>query len=235
MYLKEVSFRLPFYSLNSGVILESPDSIGNDRKRTVCISGHREKSIIPYQNNYACYDITVQTVRCLLERYLDLAYLNGYDTFISGLAVGADLWGAEYIADCRRNGKSMSLIGVMPYLHHSDKFPQEYTDLLYKVEKEADKLILMSSNPDIKYCYSPTNKNESRTLYRDRNYFMVDHSSAVIAFLNDGNYYSGTSQTVNYAVRKNLNICRFGIDTVYSLIDRYKNIDKIKNAIQNIV
>lgn len=233
--MKEVSFRLPFYSLISGVILESPENIGNDRKRTVCISGHREKSIIPYQNDYAYYDITIQTVRSLLERCIDLAYINGYDTFISGLAVGADLWGAEYITECRRNGRKMNLIGIMPYLHHSDNFPKNYKDILYDVEKQADKLILMSPNPDIKYCYSPSNVNESRTLYRDRNYFMVDHSSAVIAFLNDKNSHSGTSQTVNYAVRKNIGICKFGIDKAYSLIKKYKSIDKIKNAVQNIV
>ncbi len=235
MYLKEVIFDLSFYSLTSGVILENPESIKNDRKKTICISGHREKSIIPYQNNYAYYDITIKTVRCLLERYLDLAYLNGYDTFISGLAVGADLWGAEHIVNRRRQGMDMTFIGVMPYLHHADSFPKRYVDLLYKVEKEADKLILMSPNPDITYRSCPSNENESRTLYRDRNYFMVDHSSAIIAFFNDGSYYSGTAQTVNYALKSNLNICRFGLDTVYSLISRYKSIDKIKTAIQNIV
>lgn len=230
-----MSFDLSFYSLTSGVILENPESIKNERKKTICISGHREKSIIPYQNNYAYYDITIKTVRCLLERYLDLAYLNGYDTFISGLATGADLWGAEHIINRRRQGMNMTFIGVMPYLHHADSFPKRYVDLLYKAEKEADKLILMSQNPDITYRSCPSNENESRTLYRDRNYFMVDHSSAIIAFLNENSFYSGTAQTVNYAVKSNLNICRFGLDTVYWLISRYKSIDKIKTAIQNIV
>jgi len=230
-----VNSGLSFYSLTSGVILDMPENMKNDRKTTICISGHREKSIIPYKNDYSYHEITVSTVKCLLERYLDLAYLNGYDTFISGLAVGADLWGAEHIIKRRRQGMDLKFIGIMPYLHHADSFPKKYIDLLYKVEKEADKLILMSDNPDISYKSHPLEKNESNTLYRDRNYFMVDCSSAIIAFFNDGNYYSGTAQTVNYAVKNNLNICRFGLDTVYALIERYKSIDKIKSAVQNIV
>lgn len=230
-----MSFDLPLYSLTSGVMLNTPESLKNDRERTICISGHREKSIIPYQNNYNYYDITVKTVKCLLARYLDLAYFNGYDTFISGLAVGADLWGAEHIVNRRRQENDISFIGVLPYLHHADSFPKKYIDLLYKAEKGADKLILMSQNPDILYHSCPTGRNESRTLYRDRNYFMVDHSSAIIAFFNENSHYSGTAQTLNYAVKSNLNICRFGINTVYSLIGRYKSMDKIKLAIQNIV
>ena len=229
-----MSFDLPFYSLTSGVMLDTPENMNNDRKKTICISGHREKSIVPYQNNFAYRDITANTVKCMLARYLDLAYMNGYDTFISGMAVGADLWGAEHIVDRRRQGTDISFIGVLPYLHHADCFPKRYVDLLYKVEREADKLILMSQNPDISYRSCPVNENESRTLYRDRNYFMVDHSSAIIAFFNDNSNYSGTAQTVNYARRQGLNICRFGIDTVYSLISRYRNMERIQSAIQNI-
>lgn len=226
---------LLLYSLTSGIALDRPESLKNNRTRTICISGHREKSIIPYKNNYAYQDITIKTVKCLLERYLDLAYINGYDTFISGLAVGADLWAAEHIIKRRRQGADINFIGIVPYLHHADNFPKNYIDILCSVEKNADKLILMSPNPDIIYSSSPRNENESRTLYRDRNYFMVDHSSAIIAFFNEKNRYSGTAQTIHYAGRQELNICRFGLDIVYSLINRYKSFEKIESAIQNIL
>lgn len=226
---------MPFYSLTSGVALSTPESFNNNKNTTICISGHREKSIIPYQKSYIYRETTVQTVKSLLARYLDLAYLNGYDTFISGLAAGADLWGAEHIVKRRRQGLDIKFIGIIPYLRHADNFSKQYIDILYNVEKNADELILMSQNPNVIYKSCPKNENESKTLYRDRNYFMVDHSSAIIAFFNDGNYYSGTAQTINYAVKNHLNICKFGLDTAYSLIQKYQSMEKIEAAIQNIV
>lgn len=225
---------LPLYSLTSGKLFSSPESLENDISRTICISGHRERSIVPYKNNPVYRELTIQTVKCLLARYLDIAYANGYDTFISGMAVGADLWSAEHIVRRKRQGMDIKLIGAVPYMHHADCFPKRYIDLLWLAEKYSDKLVLVSQNPDIEYSSRPLNPNQSSSLYRDRNYFMVDNSSAIIAFFNDGNYCSGTAQTVNYAMKKNLNICKFGLDTVYKLIEKYGDINRIKSAIKNI-
>ena len=104
----------------------------------------------------------------------------------------------------------------MPYLRHAERFPRDYVTLLEYVERSADVLVTVNSDPDIVY----GKHGEAAGLYRDRNYYMVDRSSAVIAFLNEGSFASGTSQTVNYAYRNGRLICRFGINDVYALIDR---------------
>ena len=92
--------------------------------------------------------------------------------------------------------------------------------MLKEAELHADELVLICPNPDAVYSFSPISSNQSKTLYRDRNYFMADHSSAVIAFINENLKWSGTLQTLNYSKKNNLKICRFGLKEVYSLIEQ---------------
>lgn len=203
-------------SLISGMPVGSAKELATDRSRTVCITGHREKNILPYKGDPVFSDITVGAVKMMLYRYIDMAAERGYTDFISGLATGADLWAAEYLVRKKQNDPRIRLIGAMPYLRHAERFPRDYAKLLEEVERAADVLVTVNPDPDIVY----GKQGGAAWLYRDRNYFMVDRSSAVIAFLNSGSFASGTSQTVNYAYRNGRLICRFGIDDVYALIDR---------------
>lgn len=204
-------------SLISGEPVTTADKIAPDIKKTVCISGHREKSISPYNANPVYMNMTVAAVRLYIARYIDMAAEHGYVNFISGLATGADLWAAEYIVRKRRNNSELRLIGAMPYLRHAERFSPEDKKLLAYVEHNADFLVTVDPDPDI--VYSKTPGRGSADLYRNRNYYMVDNSSAVIAFLNSGESFSGTSQTVNYAYRCGRKICRFGLDDVFRTID----------------
>ena len=202
-------------SLVSGKDVLCTDEFSCSAKETVCITGHREKSILPYNNDPLYKNMTVTAVKLMLYRYIDMAAERVYVSFISGLATGADLWAAEYILEKKSHGSSIRLIGAMPYLRHAEGFSEYNRRLLCRVENGADVLVTVSSDPNAVY-----SKFESgKYLYRDRNYFMVDHSSAVIAFLNSGASFSGTSQTVNYAYRSGRRICRFGTEDIYRIID----------------
>lgn len=207
-------------SLVSGTPVYLTDKIAPDKKKTVCITGHREKSIPPYGGNALYRSITISAVKLMLYRYIDMAAECGYENFISGLAVGTDLWAAEYIIKKRQSNKNIRLIGAMPYLRHAERFPAAYRTLLAEVENEADLLVTVNGNPGIVYGSPASGANCSPALYRDRNYFMVDSSSSVIAFLNNGCSISGTAQTVNYANRTGCRVCRFGIDDVFEIMDR---------------
>lgn len=203
----------------SGVPVYPSDKLSTDISSTICITGHREKNIPAYKDNPLFRDITISAVKLMLYRYIDMAVACGYTSFISGLAMGTDLWAAEYVLQKRRKNKNLQLIGAMPYLRHAERYPADYRELLRKVEKEADLLITVNDNPDIMYGARSLGDDRSKGLYRDRNYFMVDHSSAVIAFLNDLDGWSGTAQTVNYASRKGRRIGKFGISNVFTVMD----------------
>lgn len=205
-------------SLISGMPVFSADKVCPAKGKTVCITGHREKSIAAYEDNALYRNITISAVKLMLYRYIDMAVECGYENFISGLAVGTDLWAAEYIIKKRSSNKNLRLIGAMPYLRHAERFPAKYRELLAHVEKEADLLITINDNPDIIYGAPSLGRNCSKELYRDRNYFMVDSSSAVIAFLNKSGSFSGTAQTVNYANRNSCKVCRFGIEDIFDIM-----------------
>lgn len=205
------------FSLNSGmpVFTSLPES--HDIRRTVCFTGHREKSIEPFEDNPLYRTITVSAVKLMLYRYIDLAVDKGYNCFISGLATGTDLWAAEYVVKKKQSGKKLTLIGALPYLRHAERFPSEYRLMLQDVEKNADLLVVTNDSPNI--IYGKGKAYTSSSLYRDRNYFMVDNSSAVIAFFNSGQSISGTYQTLSYAEKRGREIHRFSSDDVFAVMD----------------
>ena len=203
-------------SLVSGLPVFPASAFLPDQAKTVCITGHREKNVIPYGSDPSYSSVTISAVKLMLFKYLDAAYEKGYRDFISGLATGTDLWAAQYIISKKNKDNSVRLIGAMPYLRHAEFFPQDYRKILAEVEEEADLLLTVSTDPKITY----RRTGPCSELYRNRNHFLVDSSSAVIAFLSEGSFASGTGQTVSYAKRKGKKICRFGIEDVHRLIDR---------------
>lgn len=204
-----------FNSLVSGLPVRPASEFRSDRGRTVCISGHREKNILPYKGDNVYAGLTVSAVKLMLYRYIDMAAEKGYTEFISGLATGTDLWAAAYIIKKKQSNPDLRLIGAMPYLRHAERFPKAYLELLGRVEREADELLTVSEVPDIAY----SKRGHASELYRDRNYFMVDRSSAVIAFVNRNSFASGTVQTVNYAYRSGRLVCGFGLTDIYAIMD----------------
>ena len=88
----------------------------------------------------------------------------------------------------------------MPYLRHAERFPRDYVTLLEYVERSADVLVTVNSDPDIVY----GKHGEAAGLYRDRNYYMVDRSSILLAVFNGS--AGGTMNTILYAKRKGLQV-----------------------------
>lgn len=206
-------------SLVSGAEVLPASSVSIDIEKTVCITGHRAGRIAPYKNNPAYSGITCSAVKLMLYRYIDMAVEAGYENFISGLAGGTDLWSAEYVLMKKRRNDRIKLTAVMPFLRHAEFMPEKEIFSLADVERKADFLLTVNTNPDIVYGKNAS-AGFSKTLYRDRNYFMVDHSSAVIAFMDSGLRHSGTFQTVNYAYRNGRRICSFSMEEIYGIIEK---------------
>ncbi|MGN0580710.1 MAG: SLOG family protein [Ruminococcus sp.] len=204
-------------SLNSGRAVYPAEEFTSEQSSTLCFTGHRSGGIRTYRGIQTYRSITVAAVRLMLSRYIDLAAESGYTTFISGLAEGIDLWAAEYVLKMRMTNPDIRLIGAMPYLRHAERFSASGRRLLEQVEEQADCLITVNTDPDS--VYSRSGASEMKNLYRDRNYFMVESSSAVIAFLDENKPYSGTMQTVSYAYRRGRKVFRFGSDDIFDVID----------------
>lgn len=204
------------HSRTSGMPVFPVSDVIIQKETAICITGHRERAVTPYRDDPRFWNATVMTVRLMLSRYIDLVMDKGYSTMINGLAEGTDLWAADHCLKRKRFAKT-KLVGVMPFLRHADYLREDYKNILRRVERYADLLVTTCDAPDMRYgiaaspCTSPL-------LYQNRNYYMVDNSSVVVAFF-AGNSRSGTAQTIRYAQRRGKPIISFGMKDVFAVMD----------------
>ena len=117
-------------SLTSGREFIFPEQFSVDKSTALCFTGHREKNIPPYNELYKYKNLTLEALKLLMSRYIDIAIECGYTSFISGFAEGFDLWAAHHVIKRKNDGAGISLIGAVPYLHHADRFSSKSLALL---------------------------------------------------------------------------------------------------------
>ncbi len=201
-------------SLDSGIALTDPDKFIAVPEITACITGHRPGSVIPFMNNENYRGITIDCTRIFLAAYIDFAYNSGYTSFMDGLASGTDLWAAWHIINRRRHGEPYDLIGVIPFLRHSERFSPIDKIKLRQIEPECSALISTCSDPNTKYAFS----GPGNDVYRRRNYFMADRSGVGIAFMNRGQRRSGTGQTIARLKSQKKFVAVFGSEDIHAVM-----------------
>lgn len=171
------------------VVFEKPEDFRFDIKTTCCFTGHRPEKL-PGNGNVT-ESMALRRILSVLRLAIEEAVNEGYKTFVSGMAPGIDLWSATFIRDLKVKNPEINLVCVLPC---KDQKKSLYGENLYDYN-----LILDSASQVI--CL-----NEKYTSFcmRERNQFMVDHSSKIIAVVN--NYRSGTGMTINMAKKKGIDI-----------------------------
>lgn len=132
------------------------------------------------------------SVRKRIEECVREAYRNGITNFISGMAIGFDLLAAEVVLSLRHECPAITLTAVLPFRKQASRFNELNKCRYYKCLSQADDIVILSNDYTAK-CY----------LERDR--FMVEHSSLLIACY-DGRNRGGTFWTVNFAARTCKNV-----------------------------
>ena len=145
--------------------------IAYDKEITVCFTGHRT------------YDGSRNTE---LDAAIRGLYARGYRNFLCGMAVGFDLAAAETALSLREELAGLRIVAVVPFEGMQHRFPQSQRELFERVMKEADEVVTLAA----KY---------SVAAYTMRNNFLVDNSSAVIAYFTGAK--GGTAYTVRRAVK----------------------------------
>ena len=150
-----------------------------------CFTGHRPQKL-PWgydQNDERCVKIKKQ-VYDICENLLH----NGVTHFITGMALGFDLLCAQVVLELQKQFPNVKLYGAIPCSNQCEKWndecKSEYEQILSKLEDFRCKYVRY--NP---YCM------------QERNAYMVDHSSTVIALFNGTT--GGTKNTIDYAQSKN--------------------------------
>lgn len=150
---------------------------------TLCFTGHRPDKLNgynPLDNKKLLWALSAE-----IEEYIiDL----GVDTFISGMALGVDIWAARIVLKLKEKYPNIKLICAIPCLNHPEKWKEHDQIIWNGVCDYADSVVYVTNEEYTPYCMQL------------RNQFMVDNSDYVLAVW-DGSK-GGTANCVNYANKK---------------------------------
>ena len=141
-----------------------------------CFTGHRPERL----------GMPEAKVISSLKKEIRTAITDGFQTFISGMARGVDLWAAEIVLALRDEGAAVRLICASPYRGFENRWSREWQERYRRVMERADLVRFI--------CHE-----YSKDCFQRRNQWMVDHSVRVIAVYNG--QPSGTRNTIEYARR----------------------------------
>ena len=151
------------------------------RLHRCCFSGHRPEKL----------DEPEENVKNWLSAQIDQAITAGYTTFISGCAMGVDIWAGQLVLEKKKTNPALHLIAATPWPGFSNRWSidwqQQYSNLL----RDADWIV-------------PVCNHYHKSVFQQRNEWMVDHSNRVIAYYNGAP--GGTKNTIDYAFSKGIEV-----------------------------
>ena len=130
-------------------------------------------------------------VKDWLEKQIRTAVADGFVTFLSGMAMGVDLWAAAIVLQLREENPSIHLIACIPWPGFAAKWKEPWKSMYYSTMKKAD----------FRVCISDHYENG---VFRKRNEYMIDRSARVIAVFNGSP--GGTKDTLSYAAGKGIEV-----------------------------
>ena len=150
--------------------------------RSVAFTGHRpEKIAAGGQEDSA----RIQRIKQELREAVIGKIEAGCNCFLSGMAMGADLWAAEIVLELKQFYPHILLTAVIPFAGQADRFPEMWRKRYDAVLAGCDYVTVLSDSY-YKGCF------------RARNQWLLDHSEHLIAVFNGSR--GGTMQTLNDAL-----------------------------------
>ena len=128
------------------------------RQHRCCFAGHRPEIL----------NHTEEAVIQWLSQEIDNAVKKGFTTFITGMAMGVDLWAAEIVIRKKQTNDRLRLIAAAPYPTFPAKWNDEWKQRYSAVWHAADYQLTVSSG-------------YSSDAFRKRCEWMVDRCGLVIA------------------------------------------------------
>ena len=151
------------------------------RLHRCCFTGHRPEKL---------HESELE-IKQKLEEMIDQAVADGFVTFITGMAMGVDLWAAEIVLQKKAKNPTLHLIAATPYASFSARWHNEWRNKYNTIWNAADYRVIVS-------------KGYSNDVFQRRNEWMVNHVSRVIAYYNGEK--GGTRNTINYANSKGVDV-----------------------------
>lgn len=170
-------------------LLRKVIDINIDKLKTCCFSGHRPEKLFGADKGVGSEE--VRRLLSLVALEIHETIKAGYDTFITGMARGIDLWSARLVSEEKARNPKIRLICAIPFRGHGNELLGE---------EKYDYIMLKGLADEIVYVC----EEYSRDCMQKRNKFMVDNSSKLIAVVSD--YKSGTGQTIRLAKKAGIDV-----------------------------
>lgn len=152
--------------------------------QTCCFTGHRPDKL-PWgldENDPLC-----TALKRTLAQELEELYRRGFRHFISGMAMGCDLYFAQAALALREKYPKLTVEGAVPCPTQAERWPEPLQRRWRNILDRCDLETVIQQHYD-RYC-----------MHR-RNRYMVDRAAVVLAVF-DGTP-GGTQYTLNYAMDK---------------------------------
>lgn len=160
---------------------ETPETI---RRKSCCLTGHR---ILPTDEGklQEIYQNVKKVVRCLVME-------DDITRFYAGGALGFDALASKAILELKKELPQIQLFLIFPYEGQENSWSWEDCYDYAQIKDQAD-------------CVKFLSKTYTEDCMKNRNFYMVDHSSVCIYYLVHAPR-SGTAQTVRYAKMQGLRL-----------------------------
>lgn len=154
-----------------------------DFNRTVHFTGHRPNRLYGFDYNTDGNVKIIRKLRALIIRFIEKL---GIDTFISGMALGIDMWSAQIVLSLKEKYPHIKLVCAIPCTEQYKRWGKDDIKFYHNILEQADLVHYVSDEPYTKWCM------------QDRNKWMTDNSKFCIAVWN-GEEDGGTWHNVKYA------------------------------------
>ena len=171
-------------------------------EKTCCFTGHRPKGLpCGYNEEHpTCVKIKSQLRRLIVGMIEKMNVTR----FISGCALGVDLWAAEIVLDLKDDYPNIMLEAAIPCRSQAASWNVKSKERYDRLLSQCDKVTVLQ-------------EQYTSNCMMQRNKYMVDKADYVIAVWNGKP--SGTLNTMNYAFAQGNPV--FYIDTVYFRMRKY--------------
>lgn len=154
--------------------------------KTLCFTGRRPQNL-PWKFDET--DRRCVELKKTLENKIDSAIADGFTHFISGMALGVDMWAAEIVISRKKSGCLITLEAALPYPKQSADWSAAHRKRYERILKDCDKITCVCES----FSYS---------CLMQRNCYMVDKSDRVIAVTDS--FTGGSGKTALYARSKGI-------------------------------
>lgn len=152
------------------------------KSRSCCFTGHRPNSL-PFGYNES--EESCVKLKAILTDTIEKQFRNGVAHFISGMAMGIDIFAAEAVLKLKEKYPQITLECAIPCETQAAKWSENWRERYYDIIARSDKETMLQTH-------------YTTDCMMKRNRYMVDNSEAVIAVWNGSK--SGSGNTVRYAM-----------------------------------